>query len=329
MDQLTVSISPHIYGVRNTRSVMLDVVIALLPASIASVVIFGWRSLAVLAVSVGLCVLFEFLFNKLCKKRCTIGDFSAVVTGVLLALNCPSTIPLWQVGVGALVAIVVVKGLFGGLGQNFANPAIAARVVMLLSFSGTMVNFADPVISPIIADTVSSSTVDSATHATADAVSSATPLAAMGGHGTLPSLVDMLFGIHGGSMGETCAIALIIGGIYLMVRRVISWRTPVAFVATVFLFTLIVGGDITNSLYHVLSGGLLIGAIFMATDYATTPITDWGKIVFGIGCGIFTCLIRLWGNYPEGVSFAILFMNILTPYIEKWTAKKPFGGVQA
>ncbi len=309
MDKLTVSISPHIYGVRNTRSVMLDVIIALLPACIASVVIFGFRSLAVLAVSIAVCVLSEFVYNKIRKKSCTIGDFSAGVTGVLLALNCPANIPLWQVAVGALVAIIVVKCLFGGLGQNFANPAIAARVVMLLSFSTSMVSVANPVI--------------------VDAVSSSTPLGVLNAGGKMPSMLDMLLGLHSGAMGETCAIALLIGGIYLLIRKVISWRTPVAFIGTVFLFTLIVSGDVTFALYHVLSGGLFLGAIFMATDYATTPVTHWGKIIFGVGCGILTVLIRLWGSYPEGVSFAILFMNILTPYIEKWTAKKPFGGVKA
>ncbi len=310
MSNLTVSISPHIYGVRNTRFVMLDVLIALLPACIASVVIFGFSSLALLAVSVAVCLLCEFLFNKICKKPNTIGDLSAAVTGVLLALNCPASTPLWQIAVGDIIAIVVVKCLFGGLGQNFANPAITARVAMLLSFSGQMVAVANPVI--------------------VDTVASATPLAILGGaEGELPSLLNMFLGLRAGAMGETCILALLIGGIYLLVRKVITLHAPLAFIGTVFLFTLIVEGDITFALYQILAGGLFIGAFFMATDYATTPITNRGKIVFGVGCGLLTTLIRLWGNYPEGVSFAILFMNILTPYIEKWTEKKPFGGVKA
>ena len=300
---LLVSPAPHVREKTNTRTIMLDVIIAMIPALIASIVIFGWRSLIVVSVCVASCVLFEFLFQKLCKRDVTVGDLSAIVTGMLLAFNLPSTIPLWQAVFGSLVAIVAVKQLFGGIGRNFANPAITARVVMLISFAGAMTNF---------------STV-------ADTVSSATPLTQMGSE-DMPSLLTLFLGNHGGSLGETCALALIIGFVYLLVRKVITWHTTVVFVGTVMLFTLCLG---QNPLEHLLSGGLLLGAIFMATDYSTTPSTTWGKVIFGFGCGVITVLIRVFGGYPEGVSFAILLMNILTPYISKFTRRKIFGGVKS
>ncbi len=295
---LLVSPSPHVRRKRNTRSIMLDVIIALIPALIASVVIFGWRALLVSAVCVTVCVLGELVFQLICKRDVTVGDLSAVITGLLLAFNLPASIPLWQAALGSLVAIVVVKQLFGGIGCNFANPAITARVFMLISFAGTMSNFA-----------------------VKDAVSSATPLSG----GEMPSYLKLFLGLHGGSLGETCALALILGGAYLLVRRVITWHTPVAFIGTVALFTLVLG---ENPLEHVLTGGILLGAIFMATDYSTTPTTKWGKIIFGVGCGVITVLIRVFGNYPEGVSFAILLMNILTPLITMVTRPGPFGGVK-
>lgn len=299
---LLVSPAPHVRSKTNTQSIMLDVIIAMLPALIASTIIFGWRALLIVAVCVASCLLFEFLFQKLCKRDVTVGDLSAVVTGMLLAFNLPVGIPIWQAVFGCLVAIVAVKQLFGGIGKNFANPAITARIVMLISFAGSMTNFAT----------------------SADAVSSATPLALMGTE-KMPSLLTLFLGNHGGSLGETCALALIIGFVYLLVRRVITWHTTVVFVGTVALFTLCLG---QNPLEHVLSGGLLLGAIFMATDYSTTPSTKWGKVIFGLGCGIITVLIRVFGGYPEGVSFAILLMNILTPYISKLTRRKIFGGVK-
>lgn len=304
MDQsmLLVSPAPHVRSKVTTQRIMLDVLIALLPAAVASVWIFGWRALAVMALCVTVCVLSEFLFEKICRRDVTVGDCSAVVTGLLLAFNLPVGIPLWQAAFGSAVAIVVVKQLFGGIGKNFANPAITARVVMLLSFSGSMSEFAY-----------------------ADAVSSPTPLGALSAGEELPSLLDLFLGRHGGSLGETCALALLIGFVYLLVRRVITWHTPVVFVGTVFLFTWVLGED---PLFHILSGGLILGAVFMATDYATTPPTKWGKVLFGFGCGVITVLIRVFGNYPEGVSFAILFMNILTPYLTKWTQRKPFGGIK-
>ena len=311
MSNMTVSVSPHIKDNASTTSIMRDVLIALVPALIASVLIFGVRALVVTAVCVAFSVGGEWAFEKIVKKPNTISDLSAVVTGVLLAYNLPVGIPLWQAAFGSLVAIIVVKQLFGGIGQNFANPAITARIIMLLAFSGTMTTWVIP--------------------GATEAVSGATPLVILKGvegGGTLPSITNMLLGIRGGCLGETSAIALVIGGIYLLVRRVISWHTPVAFIGTVFLFTLLVGGNLENSVYEVLSGGLLIGAFFMATDYSTTPNTNWGRIIFGVGCGLITVLIRVWGSYPEGVSFSILLMNILAPYISKATRRKPLGGAE-
>lgn len=303
-NDLILSVSPHIRSNITTRKIMLDVVISLLPAAIAGTLIFGIRSLAVIAVCVASAVISEYLFNKAAKKPNTITDLSAVVTGLLLSLNLPANTPLWQAAVGAAFAIIFVKCVFGGIGQNFANPAITARIFMLVAF-GSMSSAAFP--------------------KNIDAVSGATPLAVLQNGGEV-KITDLLIGTRGGSIGETCTVALIIGGLYLIFRKVISWHTPVIFVATVFLFTFAVKGDAFTALEYTLSGGLFIGAIFMATDYATTPVTKWGKVIFGIGAGLLTVLIRLWGVYPEGVSFAILLMNILTPYIDKWTAKKPFGG---
>lgn len=299
--QLTLSVSPHIHSGRKTSRIMLDVILALLPVAIAGTVIFGLRSLLVLAVCVAACVGFEALYDLLLKKEQTVGDLSAAVTGLLLGLNLPANIPLWQCVIGSFFAIVVVKSLFGGLGCNPVNPAITARVFMLVAF-GTMAKAATPVI--------------------VDTVAGATPLAAE----KMPSLMDLFLGLHGGAIGETCAVALLIGLAYLLIRRVITWHIPVAFVGSVFVFSFFMESmDITAALTAVLSGGLLIGAIFMATDYVTSPSTAWGKIIFGVGAGLITFLIRYFGVYPEGVSFAILFMNILTPYIERWTRRRVFG----
>ena len=299
MNALKLSVSPHIHSGRSTRRIMLDVLIALLPATAAGAVIFGLRSLLVVAVTVAACVGFEALFNLLAKKPIPVGDLSAAVTGLLLALNLPANVPLWQCVVGALFAMVVVKGLFGGLGANPVNPAITARVFMLVAFS-TMTKAAFPV----------------------DSVSSATPLASE----EATSLMDLFLGNHGGAIGETCAAALLLGGLYLLVRRVITWQIPVAFVGTVFLTSFLMEGmDATAALAAILSGGLLIGAIFMATDYVSSPATPRGKIIFGLGAGLVTFLIRYFGVYPEGVSFAILLMNILTPYVNSWTKRKVFG----
>ena len=305
MSELVVSVSPHIRSKSTTRSIMLDVIIALMPALIAGCVVFGLRALLVTAVCVAVAVAAEFLFEKGCKKPVTVGDLSAIVTGLLLAYNLPVGIPLWQAAFGSVAAIIVVKQLFGGIGQNFANPAITARIVLLLAFSGSMTTWILP-----------------------DGVTGATPLALIAGGNTaaLPGLWDMFLGLRGGCIGETSALAILLGGAYLLIRRVISWHTPVVFVATVFGLTAAFGAQ---PVYQLLSGGLLLGAFFMATDYSTTPSTAWGKVIFGLGCGILTAVIRVFGNYPEGVSFSILLMNILTPHISRLTRHKPFGGVQA
>lgn len=302
MNKLISSVSPHFSSNITTTKIMLDVIIALMPAAIASVVIFGLRSLLVIGVCVAVCIFAEWGFEKICKKKNTITDLSAVVTGMILAFNLPVSIPLWQAAFGSIVAIVVVKQLFGGIGQNFANPAITARIVMMTAFSGTMTSWVFP-----------------------DASSSATPLAliAKGQTEGLPSYLNMFLGMRGGCLGETCALALLLGGIYLIVRRVISWHTPVACIGTVAVMSLICGKDV---LYQLMAGGLLLGAIFMATDYSSTPATKSGKLIFGVGCGLITVLIRFWGNFPEGVSFSILIMNILTPYIERLTRAKPLVG---
>lgn len=311
MDKLlTVSPSPHFKCARTTQGIMLDVIIALIPSLIASVIYFGFRALLVTVVAVVSCVLFEFLSRKVMKRENTIGDLSAVVTGMLLAFNLPSTLPIWMVVLGSLVAIVVVKQLFGGIGQNFVNPAIAARIVLMSSFAAKMTNW-------VVPSTISS-----------DAVTTATPLKLLseGKVDELPSLWQLFIGERAGCLGETCAIAIIIGALYLFVRKVITPLIPLCFVGTVAVFTLIYGGfDVNFMLYHILSGGLLLGAVFMATDYTTSPITNTGKVIFAIGCGLITCLIRIFGNLPEGVSFSILFMNILVPHIEKLTTPKSFG----
>ncbi len=300
---LHLTAGPHIHSHHSTRGVMLDVILALVPAAVAGVIIFGLRALAVIAVSIIACVAFEALFNLAVKKEQTVGDLSAVVTGLILALNLPASIPFWQVIVGSLFAIVIVKCCFGGLGKNIVNPAIAARVFMLIAFTD-MGAAALPV----------------------DSTAGATPLATLAQGGEAPSLLDLFLGNHGGAIGETCALALVIGGIYLLCRRVIMWHLPVSFIATVFLFTLcLVDFDLGLALTYTLSGGLFIAAMFMASDYVTSPATWGGQLLFGFLCGVVTVMIRFFGNYPEGVSFAILLMNILTPYIDIWTARKPFG----
>jgi electron transport complex protein RnfD len=297
--RLLVSPAPHFRRKRDTQSIMLDVIIALMPAFIAAVLFFGWRALLVVSVCVLTCVLGELGFQKLCKRHVTVNDFSAVVTGILLGFNLPYTIPIWQAVFGSVVAIIVVKQLFGGIGKNFANPAITARIVMMVSFASSMTSFSK-----------------------IDGVSTATPLTELGSN----KLLDLFLGNHAGSLGETCALALIIGGIYLICRRVITWHIPVTFIGSAAIFGAIAGH---NPIEYILCGGLLLGAIFMATDYSTSPPTSWGKVIFGIGCGALTFIIRQFGGYNEGVSFAILIMNILTPYITTLTRKKPLGTKKA
>ena len=306
MAKLTVSAAPHIHSGASTNRILLDVIIALLPATAASVIIFGLKSLIVIAACVITALVGEALFNIVTKRKQTIGDLSAVVTGLLLALNLSTNVPAWQCVVGTLFAIVCVKCLFGGLGCNFANPAITGRVFMLVAFSA-VAGGANPTI--------------------VELTTSATPLEQLGKGETL-ELMDLFLGLHGGAIGETCILALILGFVYLLVRKVITWHTPVVFIATVFVLYLAFTGDVMMAVSQILAGGLFIGAIFMATDYVTTPITTRGRVVFALGCGVITFFIRYFCAYPEGVSFSILIMNILTPFIEKWTAKEPLGGVK-
>lgn len=308
MNKLIVSSAPHIRTKKDTPGVMLDVIIALLPTLIAGVVIFGLRALLVVATCVLASVVSEFLFNIIVKKNQTIFDLSAIITGLILGLNLRADAPVWQCIVGSVFAIIVVKCLFGGLGQNFANPAVTARVFLLICFSNTLAGGARPIIS-----------------SNPDLVAGATPLAVIAEGGELPALKDMFLGLRGGAIGEACILAIALGFIYLVARGVINFEIPVIMVGSVFVLSLLVGGDATVALYQILSGGLVFGAVFMATDYVTTPITRTGKMIFALGCGLITFLIRQYGGYPEGVSFAILFMNILTPYIESWTKPRALG----
>ncbi|PWM66901.1 MAG: Na+-transporting NADH:ubiquinone oxidoreductase subunit D [Eubacteriales Family XIII. Incertae Sedis bacterium] len=292
---------------RETKKTMLCVIIALMPALIMAVYNFGARAFILTLVCVAASVLFEFLFEKITKRENTVSDLSAIVTGLLLAYNLPPTFPYWMAIIGCFVAIVIVKQLFGGIGQNFANPAITARIVLLVSFSTDMAVWAKPQERFLSA---------------ADAVTGATPLTqfAEGSTDSLPSNMEMFIGTIGGSLGEISAAALLIGAVILLVTRVISPAIPVAYIGTVFVFTWALGLD---PVFHILAGGVMLGAIFMATDPTTSPKTTVGKIIFGIGCGLLTVVIRVYGTYPEGVSFAILLMNILTPHIDSLTMRKP------
>ena len=293
---LKVTSSPHIRHEDSTRGIMLDVIIALLPAAIYGCILFGLRAAIILVVTVATAVASEAIWNLALKKPQTIGDCSAILTGLLLGMNLSSQTPVWIAAIGSVVAIIVVKQMFGGLGFNFANPAMTARIVLLVSFAGQMSNYVSPI----------------------DAVTTATPLA----NNTPITLKELFFGMHSGAIGETSSFLLIIGGLYLMLRRVIKPIIPVAFIGTVAIATLIAGGDLKLAIF---GGGLMLGAIFMATDYVTTPTTDLGKLVFGMGCGLITFVIRQFSPLPEGVSYAILLMNILTPHINRLTLSKPFG----
>lgn len=307
--RLSVSSSPHIRSAARTDRIMLDVIIALVPALIAGCVLFGMRALLVVASCVISSVLAEFVFNLIVKKEQTVRDLSAALTGMILGLNLHANAPIWQCVIGSVFAIVVVKCLFGGIGCNFANPAATGRVFLLVCFAGTLSGGAVPKFS-----------------SAPELVSGATPLELLANHGEMPSFLDMFLGMRPGAIGETCTAAIIIGFIYLVIRRVIHFETPVIFVGTVFVLSLIFEIDPTFAVYQVLSGGLVFGAVFMATDYVTTPLSRSGKMLFAFGCGVITFFIRYFGSYPEGVSFAILFMNILSPYIESWTKHFPVGG---
>ena len=307
MEKLMVSSSPHFNGGRTTQNIMLDVIIALCPAMIASVILFGLRAAVVILTCVASCILSEYLSRRVMKRPQTVGDLSCVVTGILLALNLPVTInPLIAV-FGSVAAIVVVKQMFGGIGQNFVNPALTARIILLNSFPSRMTHWVQP--------------FDYA--ATADAVTTATPLGILKeGGGELPSYLDLFLGNTGGCLGETCALAILLGGVYLIARRVISPVIPVTYLATVAALSMMMGRD---PLFDLLSGGLLLGAFFMATDYTTSPYTTKGQIVYGLLLGVITCGIRFWGNMAEGVSYAILIMNLLVPYINALTRHRPLG----
>lgn len=304
MNKLTVSSSPHLRSGDSTVGIMLDVIIALLPAAIAGIAIFGPRAAIVIATSVVSAILSEFVWNLIFKKSNSISDCSAIVTGLLLGMNLPPTLPIWMAALGSAVAIIIVKQMFGGLGQNFANPAITARIVLTVSFPVAMTNWSEPFgwYSKNI-----------------DTLSTATPL--VSGFKDY-SYRELLLGLTGGCIGEVCSLLLIAGGIYLVFRKVITPTIPLAFVGTVALLSLCTGAD---PLKAILSGGLILGAVFMATDYVTSPYTFKGQLIFGIGCGLITFLIRQFGNLPEGVSFSILLMNLLVPHINKLTQRKPFG----
>ena len=319
MNNLVVSSSPHIRTKQTISSIMLDVIIALIPASAMGVYFFGYRAIAVILTAVASCVLSEYFYQKIMKKPVSVRDLSAVVTGLLLALNLPVTIPLWMVVLGGAFAIIIVKQLYGGLGKNFVNPALAARCFMVVSWAGCMTAFTNPFMGY-----------------GADAISQATPLAVIKGvsQGVIPSLKDCFIGAKAGCIGETSGLALILGFLYLLIKRVIDFRTPVFYIGTFAVLMYLFGKNETGftqeyfTLLHIFTGGLLLGAIFMATDYVTTPTTHFGRIIFGIGCGFLTYAIRRFGGYSEGVSFAILLMNLVSPIIERFTIVKPFGEVK-
>lgn len=310
MNTMTVSIAPHIKTAQGTQKIMRDVIIALIPALIASVIFFGFRALLLTCVSVLVCVLCEYAWEKFMQKPITIGDLSAVVTGILLAYNVPVGLPVWQLVVGDIAAIIGVKMLFGGLGCNFMNPALVGRIVIMFSFTTDITTYAAPKTAGAILSGV-------------DAVSTATPLTMMD-QLDWSNFLQLFLGNHGGVIGEVSAVALLLGGIYLCVRKVIKPIIPMCYMGSLVLFSWLFGG--VQPLLSLFAGGVLLGSIFMATDYVTSPFTDKGKIIFGIGCGFVTAAIRVFGNYAEGVTFAILLMNILVPYINDLTMTKPLGG---
>ena len=311
--QYVVSGTPHIRGKETTAQIMLDVVIALSPAAVMAAFYFGFAAIWIMVLSVCSAVLFELLYQKAVKKPSTIRDCSAVVTGLLLAFNLPASAPFWLPVVGSFFAIVIVKQLFGGLGQNFMNPALAARAFLLASYPAQMTNWS---VSPVPA---------------IDGVTAATPLAALKSGALAPEMMDYVniwIGRAGGCIGETCAVALLIGGLYLVARRIISWKIPVFYIGTVAVLSVLLGRN-GAPFYEIGAGGLMLGAIFMATDYSSSPVTPAGKIIFAVGCGILTILIRTYsGSYPEGVSYSILLMNLAVPLIDRFTQPRVFGEVR-
>ena len=306
---LAVSSSPHLRSGASTRRIMQEVCLALAPAGIAGIVLFGAHAAALIAASVITCVLSEFIYQKLAKEKTTIGDWSAVVTGLLLAYNLPANAPIWLAVVGGVIAIVLVKQMFGGIGSNFMNPALTARAILFVSWSSLMSSYPQ-------------------TTFAVDATSSATPLALMGAGSVADvNLWNLVIGNCSGVLGETCKLAIIAGGVYMLIRRIIDWRIPVTFIGTVFLCYLLKDGA-EMAVYQIFAGGLMLGAFFMATDYVTSPVSNPGRIIMGVGCGLLLFVIRAFASYPEGCSFAILFMNVATPLIDKFTAPKPFGEVK-
>lgn len=320
MENMIVSSSPHIRDGASTSRIMRDVCIALVPALFASVVYFGVRALYITVLCMVFCVGAEFLWQKLTHRPVTISDGTAAVTGMLLAFNLPVSAPWWICLIGSLVAIIIAKQFFGGMGHNFMNPALVGRAFLLASWPVIMTKWTAP--------------FSTGFKITPDVVTSATPLAIMKGsaEGTLPDLLDMFLGKTGGCIGEVSALALLIGGAYLVIRKVISVRIPLTYILTVGVLTFIFPSmgmtGIESAGYNVLSGGLFLGAIFMATDYVTSPICARGQIIFALGCGILTFVIRRFGAYPEGVSYSILLMNIVTPLIDRCTKPTPFGGAK-
>jgi electron transport complex protein RnfD len=305
-DLLTVSAAPHIRSNKSVRNIMLDVIIAMVPALIGSIYFFGMNALILVLVSCISAVVFEMGTQKLLKKEVRVRDLSAIVTGMLLAFNLPANAPWWVAVFGAGFAIIIVKELFGGIGSNFMNPALAARAALVASWPGLMSNYINP-----------------------DGISSATPLAILkSGSGSLPSIQRMFMGDIGGVIGETSALLLLIGAAYLIIRKVIDWKIPAIYIATTAVLLLAFGVEASDIIYHILGGGLILGAFFMATDYSSSPVTPKGRIIFAIGCGLLTALIRVKGSMPEGVSYSILLMNVATPVIERWTKPKVFGEVK-
>lgn len=305
-DKLLVSQTPHLRSGESVKRIMLDVIIALTPAMIGSIYFFKFNAVVLLLVSIISAVVFEAGIQKLFKKDIKVKDLSAVVTGILIAFNLPANAPWWIAVFASGFAIIIVKEFFGGIGHNFMNPALGARAALVASWPGIMSNYINP-----------------------DGISSATPLAILkSGGGSLPSMQRMLIGDIGGVLGETSVILLLIGAIYLIVRKVIDWKIPVVYIASTCIMLLIFGVDANSILYHVLGGGLILGAFFMATDYATTPVTPLGRIIFAVGCGLLTALIRVKGSMPEGVSYSILIMNVFAPLIERLTQPKVFGEVK-
>lgn len=303
-----VSLAPYLRSKYTTQKMMLDVIIAMLPALAASIYFFGMNALMLTVVSVISCVVAEVFMQKLFKKKVTVSDLSAVITGILLAFNLPASAPWWMPVFGGFFAICIVKQIFGGIGSNFMNPALAARAAIMASWPGLITNYITP-----------------------DGVASATPLQLMkaGTTGELPSLMDMAIGNIGGVIGETCSILLVLGGIYLIVKKVIDWKIPCLYILTTTVLLAAFGIDISLLPYHILGGGLILGAFFMATDFVTCPVTPNGRIIFAIGCGIITAIIRVYGGMAEGVSYAIILMNTATPLIESLTTPKVFGEVKS